>query len=344
MADEPPGELPTWARRSRMADVAARAGVSLVTVSRVLRAPELVRAPTRARIEAAIAELGYVPNLVAGSLAAQRTRLVAAIVPTLAYSFFAATVQGLADALHRAGYQLLLGHTNYDVAAEEDLATAVLGRLPDGLVLIGSRHSPRTRALLQNAGLPVVETWELAEQPVDMVAGFSNEAAGRAMAGALVDWGYRRVGFVGAPAGAELRSDQRRQGWRAAVVAAGLVPGPEIDIAETNDFEAGGHALARLVERDPMVDALFCANDSLAAGAIAECLRRGWPVPGRIAVAGFGDFDVAAAIYPSLTTVRVPGYAMGAEAARLVLDRLAHKPIERRVIDLGFEIIRRESA
>ena len=332
------------ADRPRMVDVARRAGVSPVTVSRFLRQPERVRAETRQRIAAAIAELNYLPDLIAGSLASNRSRIVATVVPTLSAAFFADTVQGLADVLHGAGYALLFGNSGYRPEEEERLVAAFLGRRADAVVLSGSQHTKATRAMLADAAVPVVEVWELVDRPLDMAVGFSNERAASEIARTLLARGCRRVVLLSAPAGRERRSDQRRAGFRRAMAEAGLSADRDLGVEEPSHARSGAAALPAILRRWPDADAVFCANDNLAAGLIAECHRRGVAVPGRLAVAGFGDFDIAAATYPSLTTVRVPSYAIGRQAACLVLDRLAGAPPPAQAIDLGFEVVRRESA
>lgn len=327
-----------------MADVAALAGVSLGTVSRALGRPHLVTPETRARVAAAVAELGYLPDLVAGSLASSQTRIVGAVVPTLSNSFFAASVQGLSEVLDAAGYQLLLGNSGYDVLREQALAAAFLGRRSDGLVLTGSRHNDTLRALIAPAAVPVVETWELPDRPLSMVAGFSNVEAARAMTESLIAWGYRRIGFVGLPLGREGRSDQRLAGWRQAHEQAGQEPGPHLAALDPDALADGGEAATAALEVTPTVDALFCANDTLAVRALLECQRRGVPVPERLAVAGFGDFDLAPYMTPGLTTIRIPGREMGETAGRMLLDRLAGRLVEPTVVDLGFTVVRRASA
>ena len=183
MAAAPPSE------RRRMEDVARRAGVSQMTVSRALRTPDKVAPATRARIATAVAELDYVPDLVAGGLAAKRSRLVAVIVSTLENSIFAATVEGLTTVLRDDGYAVLLGASGYSRETEEKLVRATLGRRPDGLVLTGDLHTPAARRLLRASGIPVVETWELPDDPLDLSVGFSNRDAGAAMVRTL--HGYR---------------------------------------------------------------------------------------------------------------------------------------------------------
>src|SRR5438552_2745098 len=141
----------------RLADVARRAGVSAITVSRVLRTPEKVAPVTRARVSVAMQELGYVPNLVAGALASARTRGIAVLLPTIGNSIFTSTVEGLASALEPRGYALLLAESGYDPVREERMLTALLARRPEALIIVGSPATLAGIALLKRAAIPVVE-------------------------------------------------------------------------------------------------------------------------------------------------------------------------------------------
>ncbi|MGI4778389.1 MAG: LacI family DNA-binding transcriptional regulator [Janthinobacterium lividum] len=327
-----------------MADVARAAGVARVTVSRVLSDPESVAPATRRAVEAAIAALGYVPNLNAGTLASSRSRIVGAIVPTLSNSWFADTMDGLSEALAAAGYQLMLGQTRYDPEAEERLVDAFLGRRVDAMVLTGTAHAPGVRDQLQRAGVPTVECWDLCDDPIDMVVGFSNEATGAAVAGHLLAQGRRRLGFVGAN---EDRSHKRLAGYRAAVTRAGAVDVAVEIVAPPSSIEDGARGLARLMAREPDLQAVFCSNDTLAVGALFECRRRGWAVPGQLAVVGFSDLPVAAACVPALSTVRIASARLGRRVGTLLLQRCGAVPTPDegvgRVHDLGFTLIGRAS-
>lgn len=326
-----------------MEDVARLAGVSMITVSRVLRTPDRVAVATRTRIEAAMRQMGYVPDLVAASLASRRSRVVAVLVPTLGSSIFSDTIKGMADHLRSRDYQLIIGEGGYDLPQTDSVTAALLGRRPDGLILTGSRHPPRARQIIADARIPVVEMWELPSRPIDSAVGFSNRAAVAAMAEQLVASGYRHIAFIG-PLGGDRRSMQRRQGYadamerhdRATLIVE-VPPPPSL-------MQHGAQAMARLVEEHPEVDAVCLTSDGLAIGALFECHRRGWKVPERIAVAGFGDFEIAAAASPALTTVAVPDYRIGEEAARVILGRIDGDLPAGQVLDLGFEVIRRQSA
>lgn len=328
-----------------MQDVAAAAGVSMITVSRALNEPAKLAPATLARVQAAIDLLHYVPDLTAGSLASKRSRIVAAIVPTIANSIFSDTVDGLARALAEGGYQLLLGQSRYREAEEATLVEAFLGRRVDGLVLTGVRHARGVRAQLQRAGLPVVETWDLAARPIDMVVGFSNRGAGDAAARYLAGKGYGRLAFVG---GDDDRSRARLQGFREGARACKAGQVVVAAVPSSSALANGSAAMVRLLQQSPPVGAVFCVNDMLAAGALFECRRRGIPVPSRMAVMGFADLPIAAAIEPGLTSIQVRSEAMGQRAGALLLQRLGSGggigSRAARIVDLGFAVVERASA
>ena len=332
------------ARAPRLVDVARVARLSPITVSRALREPDKVSAEARARVAAAVAQTGYVPDLVASSLTSRRTRLVGLVVPTITASIYAATVAGLTDVLRAQGFEALIGDSGYVLDGEEKLVAAFLGRRADGVVLSNVLHASGTRRLLERARIPVVETGNLTANPIDMVVGFSNRAAARAMMEHLVARGHRTIGFIGAATDGNPQAADRRRAYDDAVAGHGLADARTLVVECASEFGTGAQALLRIVERHPEVTAIFAASEVRAIGALLECQRRGWPVPGRIAVAGFNDAGMGAWLVPALTTVRVPREEMGRRAARMILDRLAGRPVDEPIVDLGFEVVVRESA
>src|SRR3977135_4413002 len=177
--------------------VAKLAGVSSITVSRVVRLPNLVAPETRDRVEAAMRELGYVPNQLAGALASARTRSFGVLVPWIANSIFADTVQGLSDELEPLGYAVILAQSRYDAAREDRMLAALLSRRPEAIIMVGSPATEDGARLRRRAGIPVVETWDLPVAPIDAVAGFDNYAAGVAVAQHLVSRGRNRLACIG---------------------------------------------------------------------------------------------------------------------------------------------------
>lgn len=327
---------------ARMADIAAMAGVSAMTVSRVLRNPKCVTPATLSRIEAAIDATGYVPNRVAASLASRRTSIVGLIVPSLRNSLFAEMIKGVSDTLG-AAHPLMVADSGYSLGGEETAIRAFLEQRVCGVVLHNTRHSRRARAMLREAGIPCIETGNLTRRPVDMAIGFSNREAASAMTEYLIGRGYRHIGFVSLPTRENDRAAERKAGYLAALSRAAVAADPRCIIESPPGLRNGGLALARLVETAPGIDAVFLSGDVLATGALLEANKRGWAVPGRIAIAGSDDNELQESVSPPLTTLRFPRYEIGCGAATMLLERLSgcEGPA---IVDLGFEIVRRASA
>jgi LacI family transcriptional regulator, gluconate utilization system Gnt-I transcriptional repressor len=328
---------------ARMLDVARMAGVSAMTVSRALRDPGSVSAETLTRITEAVSRTGYLPNRVAGSLSSRRGNVVGLVVPSLRNSLFAETIQGVADILGHA-HPLMIADGGYTLAGEEQAVAAFLAQRACGVVLHNTRHSARTRALLRDAGIPCVETGNLVRDPIDMAVGFSNQEAGRAMTAHLLARGYRRIAFVGLPWRENDRAAERLAGYRAALAEAGHAPEESLICQAPPGLASGGAALARLMALPAPPDAVFLSGDVLAAGALLEADRRGWAVPGQVAIAGSDDSELQASLNPGITTLRFPRHEIGRRAAAMLLDRLAGRASGRAMLDLGFELVERGSA
>lgn len=323
-----------------LGDVARMAGVSPITVSRVLNHPELVTSDTLETVRRAIAETGYVPNLLAGGLASSRTRLVAAIVPTLGNAMFIDTIQPLNDTLAEAGYQLFLGLSGFPAAEEEDLLTGILCRRPDAIVLTGVDHSGESRRRLDAARVPVVEMWDLTASPVDSVVGFSHERVGREVARFLGAKGYETFAVICAE---DDRAQVRRRGFESQLAAMGHEVPVAVTVPTPTTVRLGREGLARLLAGGARPDAVFCSSDVLAQGVLAEAQSLGIRVPDDLAVMGFADLDFAAYTYPALSTVHIDRAAIGRQTAEILLERLSGRRTEPAVVDVGFTIVERAS-
>ena len=339
---------PSRQRRSRrgsggitLTDVAKVAGVSAITASRALNTPDKVSADALKRVQVAVERTGYVPNMLAGGLASSRSRLVAALVPTIAGPVFLETVQALTEALAEGGYQLMLGQSGYSGAREDALLDAIIGRRPDGIVLTGIMHSAEGRRRLLASGIPVVETWDLTPTPIDMLVGFSHEKVGNAVAEYLIAQGRRKLAIVTAD---DHRAGLRRKGFVETALRLGVAAVPACVVPAPTTLGNGRAGLADLLSRHSDIDAVFCSSDILALGVMTEAQARGIAVPERFAVFGFGDLAFAGDTHPALTTVRIDGNAIGRQAARFIVERAQGRAVEERVIDLGFSIVQRVSA
>lgn len=321
-------------------DVAKLAGVAPITASRALNSPDQVSAEVRQKVSEAIARTGYVPNLLAGGLASRRSRLVAAVVPTISGPVFLETVQALTETLAERGYQLMLGQAGYAGSREDALLEAIIGRRPDGIVLTGIMHSIDGRKRLLASGIPVVETWDLTPTPIDMLVGFSHVEVGRAVAEFLHGKGRRRLGVV---SGDDERAKRRAWSFQATAATLGLPEVPIISVHAPTTLKRGREGLASLLQTHPEIDAVFCSSDLLALGVTTEARVRGLRVPEQLAVVGFGDLEFSADLDPALTTVHIKGAAIGRQAAQFIIDRAEGRAVGQRVVDIGYSIIERAS-
>jgi LacI family gluconate utilization system Gnt-I transcriptional repressor len=333
----------TEKRGARMSDVAKIAGVSAMTVSRALRDPKIVNTDTLRRVQSAIETVGYLPNRVAISLSLQRSNIVGQILPSLKDSLFVDTIQGVADTLGTA-HHLLIADSGYTLKGEETAIEAFLSQKVCGLMLHNTDHTPRARRLIEESGVPCVETGNLIGNPIDMSVGFSNFDAAFAMTTFLIDKGYKRIGFISLPVKNNERAAKRREGYIAALRAKGRAVDRSIVLDSQPGLRNGGQAFASLVQSGSGVDVVFATGDVLALGAVLEANRRGWKVPQEIAIAGSDDNELQESVSPPITSIRFPRYEIGRNAARLLLDRMETGSTAAAITDLGFKIIERQSA
>jgi LacI family gluconate utilization system Gnt-I transcriptional repressor len=331
-------------QRVTMMDVAKLADVSPSTVSLYLRKPDAVSPAAGLGIARAIESLGYVPNLVAGGLAAATSKVVSVIVPSIRNAFFAETVSTLQAELAAEGFQVLLGHSEYGEAQEEALVRTALSWAPAAIVLTGLLHSAGTRKLLQASGIPVVEVWELGRTPIDMAVGFTHPSVGVSAAEHLVSKGRRKLAFLGARMQEDHRAAQRAAGFEAACAKSPGISCRVINHPGAASVESGAILLNRALRQIPDLDGIACSNDLVSLGILFECQRQGIKVPDEIAVIGFGDLDFSASCVPSLTTIRPSGDLIGRETARLILNRLKNDdPAGDPTIDTSHVLIERRS-
>jgi LacI family transcriptional regulator, gluconate utilization system Gnt-I transcriptional repressor len=327
--------------RVTLSDLAARVGVTKVTVSRALNTPELVSADTLARVLEAVRETGYTPDLIAGALASTRSDLIVALIPAMAGTVFQETVEALTAQLAAAGYQLLLGQSGYDESREDALLDAVIGRRPAGIVLTGVVHSQSARQKLLASGIPVVETWDLTSEPIDMLVGFSHEEVGKAAAKFLKKRGVQRPAVV-------TPNDRRAQARTQAFLKAfGKTTAnftiPIVSVESPANLGDGRRALKDLLGAHGDIDAVFCGADILALGVLMEAESQGLAVPGQLRVIGYGDLNYAKDTTPPLSTMRVDGTRIGSLAATMLIDRIENRDGGEQRVDVGFNLIERDS-
>jgi len=304
-------------------DVSEACGVSEMTVSRVLRNRGDVSASTREKVLTAAKTLGYVPNQIAGSLASQRVNLVAVVIPSLSNMVFPEVLTGINKAFDDTPLQPVVGVTDYLPEKEEQVLYEMLSWRPSGVIIAGLEHTDATRAMLKNAGIPVVEIMDTDGNPVDAVVGISHRRAGRKMAEAIVKQGYTRIGFLGTKMPLDHRARKRFEGFTEGLTQAGI----EI---EDREFYNGGSALAKgremtqaMLKRSPDLDFLYYSNDMIGAGGMLWLTDQGIDVPGQIGLAGFNGVELLEGLPRQLATMDACRFEIGEAAAQIIIDRSA---------------------
>lgn len=307
-------------------DVSAASGVSEMTVSRVLRGRGDVSGATREKVIEAARALGYVPNKIAGALASQRVNLVAVIIPSFKNLVFPEVLSGISEVLDDTPLQPVVGVTNYKPEREEKVLYEMLSWRPSGVILAGLEHSDASRAMLKASGIPIVEIMDTDGEPIDAVVGISHRRAGREMAKAIVDAGYRRIGFLGTKMPLDHRARKRFEGFTEALAKGGLE-------VHDQEFYEGGSALLKgremteaILKRSPDLDFLYYSNDMIAAGGLLYCQANGIDVPGRLGLAGFNGVELLDGLPVRLATMDACRAEIGREAARIIAARSGCTP------------------
>ena len=322
-------------------DVAKLAGVAPITASRAVNTPDQVSPEVLQKVQEAVRRTGYVPNRVAGGLASSRSRLIAAVVPSIVVSVFVETIETLNNTLFESGYQLMLGQTGYSAEREEALLEAIIGRRPDGIFLTGIMQSSKGRTRLLASGIPVVETWDLTPTPIDMLIGFSHSDIGKEVAHFLMAKGRSRFALIRAD---DERGTRRATAFRNTVVQRGLPDVLVDNVGSSRTLKSGREALSRILAQAPETDAIFCSSDLIALGVLTEAIARGIAVPQRLSIVGFGDVPYVANMVPALTTVHINGGNIGRMAAGCLIARAEGRKVDSPIVDVGFSIIERDSA
>ncbi|MCA0043426.1 LacI family DNA-binding transcriptional regulator [Celeribacter litoreus] len=307
-----------------MQDIAKAAGVSPMTVSNCFRYPDRVRPKTRETVMNVAAQLGYVPNMSAGLLAAGSSQVIGAVLPSIRNSAFYRYVAGLRQAATERGHELI---TMIAETPEEELSAVqtLLGLRVAGIALVAGPHVADLRQLLALSGTPVVESWG-GEDAIGCGVAYDVGAASRELTQHLIKQGRRRIGFVQVLGGGEQRYTMRFPGFQKVMFDAGLADNLVLTVRAADGFGSGARILNEFLSLEPRLDAILCPTDVVAAGALFECQRRGLDIPGDIAIAGWGDYDIGRQLSPTLTTITPFSFDIGAGAVKMLLEGGAERP------------------
>lgn len=294
-----------------------------MTVSRALKPNTSVSEATREKIRKAADELGYVLDSTAAGLSSRRTGFIAVTIPSINNANFADTLRGLSQRLRETSLQVLLGYTDYDVAEEERLVEQFLRRRPEAIIVTGEAHTDRCRKMLENCGVPVVEMWDIPNQPIGQVVGFSNASAAKLMVDHFYQQGFRKIGFIGGDPSRDTRGQDRRKGFIKTMKSYGLETHRMIDSEfPPITMREGAASMKKMLEAWPDTEAVMGVSDLSAFGAMTECQRQGLKVPDDMAIGGFGAYDLSEQALPSISTIDVSANEIGKIAADIIVEIL----------------------
>ncbi len=321
-----------------LTDVAQAAGVSQITVSRILRDKGPVAEETRQRVLAAVRRTGYVPNRLAGGLASSGSRLVGVIIPSLSNIVFPEVLRGVHAALDGTGFEAVVAVSDYGMAHEERLVSSLLAWQLEAIVVTGLRHTKLARTMLERCNARIAEVMEIDSAPIDVAVGLSHRRAGFDMGRYLVELGYRRFGYVGHDWDADYRARLRYDGLMLALDEAGLTLLDEERFDGPSSTQVGREMLRKLLARTRGLDVVVFSNDDMATGGMFHCMGAGIRLKQDLAIFGFNGLDIGQALPMPLSTVRSNRFLIGKLAVEKLLEQ-RERPKLPTVIDTGYEIV-----
>jgi|AntRauTorckE5430_2_1112549.scaffolds.fasta_scaffold06846_1 LacI family transcriptional regulator len=309
-------------KNALLADVAREAGISTASVSRVLNQAPHVSNQLRARVEAAIDKLGYVPHGTARALASRRIGAIGVLVPTLDNAIFSTGINSLEQRLKHHDCRLLIATYRYDLNDEFEALKTLIQHGVDGLVLIGHDHRPLMLSTLNRRKLPFLTCWHGIDDVEWPCIGFDNTTPAIALAEHLLQLGHRRLAVVSAPVESNDRARARMQGFLQAAAQADCSITPEQIVIVDYGIAEGFQAFETLMRLQRPPTAILCGNDTLAFGVMLAAQRAGVSVPHELSVTGFDDLPQARFMTPALTTVAVPAAEIGHRVADALIARI----------------------
>ena len=326
-----------------IADVAQRAGVSKTTVSHTLSGKRPVSPETRQKVEQAVRELGFRPNMLAQGLRMQRSQTIALIIPDITNPFYPVLSRGLQSALIEHGYHTFLCNTDGQREQEQAFLDDVVHRRVDGIVLEPFQLTVEAIEGALAANIPVVATDMLIDHPSVDIVRMDDAQGAREATEYLIAHGHQRIGMITGTVGVSI-SERRLKGYREALERAGIAFDPSLVVRGNFIRQGGREAMRTLLDLKPRPSAVFCGNDLMAIGAMDAVRETHLAIPGDIAIMGFDDIDAASLVTPPLTTVLNPAYEMGEIAGRYLLERISEEyEGERRCVTVPHRIIERDS-
>jgi LacI family transcriptional regulator len=313
--------------RAKLEDVARLAEVSLGSASRALSTPHLVKPKTLARVQQAVAQLGYVRNGAARALASRRTFSVGAVIPTLHNPAFAEAIHTLQQTLWGLDYQLVVASHEYVPEREFEVVRSVVERGVDGLILVGAEHDEEIFDMLRQRKLPLVLIWCREQVRYGHGVGFSDRKAAADLTRTVLAHGHTAIAVACGSRERNERARQRIAGARDAMTERGLSLREDWILEQPLSYEGGRAAIRQILAMEERPTVLMCTTDTLAVGALHECRIQGIRVPEDLSITGYDDIELASLTVPALTTVHIPAAQMGAIAAQTVVSLIDNRRV-----------------
>ncbi len=306
-----------------LSHIAEAAGVSKMTVSRVLRDVDGFSEATREKVMREVERYGYLPNRIAAAFGTAGTStLVGVCVPRVSSHFFGLALESIDQTLQRLGYQTIIGSHNQQVEDEELWLKNILAWRPAGVLLSSKHHNKRTLKLLKDSGIPVVEFWNLNTSPLDMSVGFNEFDSGSEMARYAIMKGYQRAAILGVALDWDSNRLDRFKGFTEGFVGGGGEIVHEEKLNDTPGFYPGFYGTENILNSGQNIDMIYYQDDTMALGGLSWCHRKGIKVPADIGIAGWGNHEAASILTERLTTTAVPMRKIGQLSAELLARKL----------------------
>ncbi|WP_040214114.1 LacI family DNA-binding transcriptional regulator [Clostridium polynesiense] len=324
-------------------DVAKEAGVSIATVSRVLNDIDVVNEETKKKVQDAIQKLGYRPNIVARSLKTQRTKTIGILIPDISSQFYPEIVRGAEDVSNIYDYNVILCNSDLDEEKEKEYLRVLKEKMVDGVLYMSSSLKPEITDLIRELDLKTVLIESSDEEGIFPSVTIDNVKAGYDAANYIIKKGNKDIAYIGASKDSSNAWAQRYKGFEKAMKENNLEINEDMVYFGDLRTETGYKGIRKILKKASSIDAVICASDEVAMGAINTLREHQLSVPQDVDVIGFNNIYSAQVYYPNLTTVAQPMYDMGSIAMRMLIKLINQKTIEQGHYVLDHEIIERDS-
>jgi len=324
-------------------DIAKETGYSMMTVSRALSSPDKVSKKTKNKIDKVINKRGYIPNLFAGNLKSGKSGLVIIVIPSLRTSIFNSYFTGLREVLEENKYQALVGITDYSLDKEESIINKFLGYKPEGIIVVGTKHTKKTKEILLRSNIPLIETWDINHRPLDIIVGFSNYEAGYNITDYALKKKYKKILFVTSSdknMKTEVRGKKRLEGYIDRMLKQNYKHN-NFQISDPLDYtKSGEEILAYYKKNKSKIDCVITFNEMTGLGFLSTAIRNNVKVPKDLGIASIGNAEVSNLLDFKITTINTNQYEMGKLAATKLIQRINNVPFQSRIFDVGTSIVR----